>query len=82
MPEFLLELLAGKVGLARSSVRQRIARMEAEGIILGYRADVQPGPLGRGGPASSTDGPAKANASAGNRLTHSRLSRPFAGAFP
>jgi DNA-binding Lrp family transcriptional regulator len=36
-----LKTLAGKVGLARSSVRQRIARMEAEGIILGYKADVQ-----------------------------------------
>ncbi len=38
-----LKTLAGKVGLARSSVRERIARMEAEGIILGYRADVQSG---------------------------------------
>ncbi len=36
-----LKTLAGKVGLARSSVRERIARMEAEGIILGYKADVQ-----------------------------------------
>jgi DNA-binding Lrp family transcriptional regulator len=36
-----LKTLAGKVGLARSSVRERIARMEAEGIILGYRADVR-----------------------------------------
>src|SRR6478735_231964 len=41
-----LKTLAGKVGLARSSVRERIARMEAEGIILGYRADVQPGRWG------------------------------------
>jgi DNA-binding Lrp family transcriptional regulator len=40
-----LKTLAGKVGLARSSVRERIARMEAEGIILGYRADVQPSSL-------------------------------------
>ncbi|MBA1156854.1 Lrp/AsnC family transcriptional regulator [Microvirga mediterraneensis] len=37
-----LKTLAGKVGLARSSVRERIARMEAEGVILGYKADVQP----------------------------------------
>lgn len=37
-----LKTLAGKVGLARSSVRERIARMEADGIILGYKADVQP----------------------------------------
>jgi DNA-binding Lrp family transcriptional regulator len=36
-----LKTVAGKVGLARSSVRERIARMEAEGIILGYKADVQ-----------------------------------------
>jgi len=44
-----LKTLAGKVGLARSSVRERIARMEAEGIILGYKADVQP--VHRGGEA-------------------------------
>jgi DNA-binding Lrp family transcriptional regulator len=37
-----LKTLAGQVGLARSSVRERIARMEAEGIILGYKASVQP----------------------------------------
>jgi DNA-binding Lrp family transcriptional regulator len=37
-----LKTLAGKVGLARSSVRERIARMEADGVILGYRADIQP----------------------------------------
>ena len=41
-----LKTLAGKVGLARSSVRERIARMEADGIILGYRADVRPGHRG------------------------------------
>jgi DNA-binding Lrp family transcriptional regulator len=41
-----LKTLAGKVGLARSSVRERIARMEAEGVILGYKADVQPGRRG------------------------------------
>ena len=40
-----LKTLAGKVGLARSSVRERIARMEAEGIILGYKAEVQPSSL-------------------------------------
>src|SRR3712207_6361158 len=40
-----LKTLAGKVGLARSSVRERIARMEAQGIILGYKADVQPSSL-------------------------------------
>jgi DNA-binding Lrp family transcriptional regulator len=37
-----LKTVAGKVGLARSSVRERIARMEAEGIILGYKAEVRP----------------------------------------
>ncbi len=36
-----LKTLAGKVGLARSSVRERIARMEAEGIILGYKGSEQ-----------------------------------------
>ena len=41
-----LKTLAGKVGLARSSVRERIARMEADGVILGYRADVRPGHRG------------------------------------
>ena len=40
-----LKTLAGKVGLARSSVRERIARMEAEGVILGYKAEVQPSSL-------------------------------------
>ena len=40
-----LKTLAGKVGLARSSVRERIARMEADGVILGYKADVQPSSL-------------------------------------
>jgi len=39
-----LKTLAGKVGLARSSVRERIARLEAEGIIRGYKADVRPDP--------------------------------------
>ena len=40
-----LKTLAGKVGLARSSVRERIARVEAEGVILGYKAEVQPSSL-------------------------------------
>ena len=32
--------LAAKVGIARSSLRERMARLEAEGIIRGYRADI------------------------------------------
>lgn len=35
-----LKTLAGKVGMARSTVRDRIARLEAEGIISGYKAQV------------------------------------------
>lgn len=37
-----IKTIAGTVGLARSSVRERIARMEADGIIRGYKADVAP----------------------------------------
>jgi len=32
--------LAARVGLARSSLRDRIARLEKAGIIRGYRADI------------------------------------------
>jgi len=32
--------LAAKVGLARSSLRERIARLEKSGIIRGYRTDI------------------------------------------
>lgn len=32
--------LAAKVGLARSSLRDRIAKLEKAGIIRGYRADI------------------------------------------
>lgn len=35
-----LKTLAGKVGLARSTVRDRIARLEADGVISGYKAKV------------------------------------------
>lgn len=35
-----LKTIAGTVGLARSSVAARIARLEAEGIITGYRAEI------------------------------------------
>lgn len=35
-----LKALAAKVGLARSSLRDRMARLEADGIIRGYRADI------------------------------------------
>ena len=35
-----LKTIAAEVGLARSSVRQRIDRLEREGAILGYRAEI------------------------------------------
>ena len=35
-----LKTLAARVGLARSSLRERVARLEATGVIRGYRADV------------------------------------------
>lgn len=35
-----LKTLAAEVGLARSSVRERIARLERDGAILGYRAEL------------------------------------------
>jgi DNA-binding Lrp family transcriptional regulator len=35
-----IKTIAGKVGLARSSVRERVARLEAEGIIRGYRVEL------------------------------------------
>jgi DNA-binding Lrp family transcriptional regulator len=37
-----LKALAAKVGLARSSLRDRLARLEAEGVIRGYQADIAP----------------------------------------
>jgi DNA-binding Lrp family transcriptional regulator len=45
-----LKTLAARVGLARSSLRERVARLEASGVIRGYRADVEwptPQPLVR-----------------------------------
>ncbi len=35
-----LKALAAKVGLARSSLRDRLSRLEADGIIRGYRAEI------------------------------------------
>lgn len=35
-----LKTVAGEVGLARSSVAARIERLEASGIITGYRAEI------------------------------------------
>jgi DNA-binding Lrp family transcriptional regulator len=35
-----LKALAAKVGLARSSVRERIAKLESAGTLRGYRAEV------------------------------------------
>lgn len=38
-----LKSLAAKVGLARSTLRDRLSRLEAEGIIRGYHADIADG---------------------------------------
>ena len=38
-----LKTLAAKAGLARSTLRDRLSRMEADGIIRGYRADIVDG---------------------------------------
>jgi DNA-binding Lrp family transcriptional regulator len=35
-----LKTLAAKVGLARSTLRDRLSRLEADGIIRGYRAEI------------------------------------------
>jgi len=35
-----LKTLAARVGLARSTLRDRLSRLEADGIICGYRADI------------------------------------------
>lgn len=35
-----LKTIAARVGLARSSVRERVARLERSGVIRGYRAEV------------------------------------------
>ncbi len=35
-----LKALAAKVGIARSSLRDRMARLEAEGVIRGYHAEI------------------------------------------
>lgn len=38
-----LKSLAAKVGLARSTLRDRLSRLEADGIIRGYHADIADG---------------------------------------
>ncbi|HEU4533595.1 MAG TPA: Lrp/AsnC family transcriptional regulator [Polyangiaceae bacterium] len=43
-----LKSIAGEVGLARSSVRERIGRLEASGVIRRYTAEIAP-PAGGGG---------------------------------
>lgn len=35
-----LKTIAARVGLARSSVRERVAKLESSGVIRGYRAEV------------------------------------------
>ena len=41
-----LKSLAAKAGLARSTLRDRLSRMESEGIIRGYHADIAAGDHG------------------------------------
>src|SRR5215510_7788044 len=38
-----LKTLAAKIGLARSTLRDRLSRLEAEGIIRGYHAQIADG---------------------------------------
>jgi DNA-binding Lrp family transcriptional regulator len=38
-----LKMLAAKVGLARSTLRDRLSRLEADGVIRGYHADIADG---------------------------------------
>jgi DNA-binding Lrp family transcriptional regulator len=38
-----LKTLAARVGLARSTLRDRLSRLEADGVIRGYRADIVDG---------------------------------------
>jgi Lrp/AsnC family leucine-responsive transcriptional regulator len=38
-----LKTLAAKVGLARSTLRDRLSRLETDGIIRGYHADITDG---------------------------------------
>ena len=40
-----LKTLATKVGLARSTLRDRLSRLEADGIIRGYHAEIADGGL-------------------------------------
>jgi Lrp/AsnC family transcriptional regulator, leucine-responsive regulatory protein len=41
-----LKTLAARVGLARSSLRDRLSRLETDGIIRGYRAEIAVPPSG------------------------------------
>src|SRR5262249_22862568 len=41
-----LKALAAKVGLARSTLRDRLSRLELDGVIRGYRADIADGGSG------------------------------------
>ena len=41
-----LKTLAARIGLARSTLRDRLSRLEADGIIRGYRADIADGSPG------------------------------------
>jgi DNA-binding Lrp family transcriptional regulator len=37
-----LKTLAARIGLARSTLRERLARLEADGVIRGYRIEIAP----------------------------------------
>ncbi|HVH33387.1 MAG TPA: AsnC family transcriptional regulator, partial [Tahibacter sp.] len=39
-----LKTIAARVGLARSSVRERVAKLESSGVIRGYRAELRARP--------------------------------------
>ena len=40
--------IARRVGLAASAIAERIRRLEADGVVRGYHAEVDPTPLGKG----------------------------------
>src|SRR5690606_1565024 len=50
-----LKTIAGAVALARSSVAARIARLESDGIITGYRAEIAPDRTGGTGAVVSLE---------------------------
>ena len=51
--------LSDAVHMAASSVADRVRRLEAGGVIRGYRADIDPGALGRDGTSRDRRQPAR-----------------------